>query len=773
MRQVDKRAVLSEMALDLLLLMLIQGGFLWSLRCVYGLNLSVQSFLLRAVLPAVAVPWILVRLPKRRFFLLSAAVLLALTGWYWHAIWLSGGCQLLQQALTALAVPVEVESQWLTGSARDVLWTITYFALLLSMTLGMTVLLIRSAALTWALTGPWLVPAVVFERELSWVGLLALTLGGCLLLLTGRSHRFDRAGSVRQAWVALPPLLVALGLVTALLPRQEYQRPQWTEGLRAELEAASSGLMQEGILGNLGAALPGGDQVSVSLSSAGPRTFRENVVLEVESDYHGTVYLRGTSAAVYTGQEWADLPEQVYENGLGDDGQSNSVQGFAPVNFPALASGSSRYYELTITYPRSLSGWMFTPYQLLSRPDEIMDVSFVNDTHLQRDFGIRTKNVYFIPPEEIQVLSRNTQWEAAVAEAEYRQFVYENYLDVPDGFGETYRRFMEAYSDLVGSGNDHKIDSVIIIDSVISGSAYENRNQMISGEEPFAVLHAKVIANMLAMMTEYNLNTPLTPEGEDFVDYFLNESHQGYCVHYASAGTLMLRYSGIPARYVTGYLTKIPASGKVEVLDSDAHAWVEIYLDGYGWYPVEMTPPSEIGLAPGEGIGETAPEPEEPTEPDVLDEEPEATEETPEQSIQQPKPETADTPEQPTEEPTEESGDAWVPPPWVFWTMGALLVVALFPIHSWYCTRRRERQFYDSDYSGAVIAMYRHLEQLQSWGTDPTTLQSLAQKAQYSRQGITEEERRQAALLWLREREKLNQLPKLRRFWLRWIVGIL
>ena len=749
MKQVDKRAVLSEMALDLLLLLLIQGGFLWSLRYVYGLNLSMQSFLLRAVLPAVAVPWILVRLPKRRLFLLGAAVLLALAGWYWHTIWLSGGCQLLQQALTALEVPVEVESQWLTGSVRDVLWTATYFALLLSVTLGMTVLLLRSAALTWAMTLPWLVPAIAFEQELSWVGLLSLTLGGCLLLLTGRSHRFDRAGSVRQAWMALPPLLVVLGLTMALLPRQEYQRPQWTEGLRTELEAAGSSLVNQGILGNLSAALPGGDQVSVSLSGAGPRTFKENVVLEVESEYHGTVYLRGTSAAVYTGQEWANLPEQVYENGLGEDGQPNSVQGFAPVNFPALASGSSRYYEMTITYPRSLSGWMFTPYQLLSSPDEIMDVTFVHDTHLQRDFGIRTKNLYFIPPEEIQVLSRSTQWEAAVAEADYRQFVYENYLDVPNDFQETFRKFAQAYLQQYG-------------------------NLGYSGDMtlPPKVIQARLVALTLSQMTEYDLNTPLTPEGEDFVDYFLNESRRGYCVHYASAGVLFMRYLGIPARYVTGYLTKVPASGKVEVLDSDAHAWVEIYLDGYGWYPVEMTPPAEIGLAPGEGIGETPPESEESVELDIDINEPEP--ETPEQK---PQTETPEQPDQPTEEKLEQpeesaETDAGIPT-WAPWTLVGILVLAIFSLHSWYCSRRRERQFSDSDYSGAVLAMYRHLEQLQPWGTDPTALQPLAQKAQYSRQGITEEEQQQAAVLWLREREKLDRLPKLRRFWLRWILGVL
>ena len=347
------------------------------------------------------------------------------------------------------------------------------------------------------------------------------------------------------------------------------------------------------------------------------------------------------------------------------------------------------------------------------------------------------------------MLSRSTQWEAAVAEADYRQFVYENYLDVPNDFQETFRKFAQAYLQQYG-------------------------NLGYSGDMtlPPKVIQARLVALTLSQMTEYDLNTPLTPEGEDFVDYFLNESRRGYCVHYASAGVLFMRYLGIPARYVTGYLTKVPASGKVEVLDSDAHAWVEIYLDGYGWYPVEMTPPAEIGLAPGEGIGETPPESEESVELDIDINEPEP--ETPEQK---PQTETPEQPDQPTEEKLEQpeesaETDAGIPT-WAPWTLVGILVLAIFSLHSWYCSRRRERQFSDSDYSGAVLAMYRHLEQLQPWGTDPTALQPLAQKAQYSRQGITEEEQQQAAVLWLREREKLDRLPKLRRFWLRWILGVL
>ncbi len=99
----------------------------------------------------------------------------------------------------------------------------------------------------------------------------------------------------------------------------------------------------------------------------------------------------------------------------------------------------------------------------------------------------------------------------------------------------------------------------------------------------------------------YDLDVSNTPEGEDFVEYFLFERKRGYCAHFASSAVLMLRYLGIPARYVTGYAAgpenlKSNADGicSAVILNRQAHAWVEIYLDGIGWVPVEMTP----GAAP-------------------------------------------------------------------------------------------------------------------------------------------------------------------------------
>ena len=74
-------------------------------------------------------------------------------------------------------------------------------------------------------------------------------------------------------------------------------------------------------------------------------------------------------------------------------------------------------------------------------------------------------------------------------------------------------------------------------------------------------------------------------------------SKKGYDVQFATAATLMFRYYGIPARYVEGYVitpkdAKKMESGKPEIIPkTNAHAWVEIYVDGTGFVPIEVSPP--------------------------------------------------------------------------------------------------------------------------------------------------------------------------------------
>ncbi|UVI30909.1 DUF4129 domain-containing transglutaminase family protein [Paenibacillus spongiae] len=71
---------------------------------------------------------------------------------------------------------------------------------------------------------------------------------------------------------------------------------------------------------------------------------------------------------------------------------------------------------------------------------------------------------------------------------------------------------------------------------------------------------AKGIEAYLRNGFTYTLSqTEEPPEGADFVDHFLFEQHQGYCVHFATSMVVLLRTQGIPARYVKGF-----APGAVE-----------------------------------------------------------------------------------------------------------------------------------------------------------------------------------------------------------------
>lgn len=102
---------------------------------------------------------------------------------------------------------------------------------------------------------------------------------------------------------------------------------------------------------------------------------------------------------------------------------------------------------------------------------------------------------------------------------------------------------------------------------------------------------ALVIEDYLRRTFAYTLDTPPTPRGRDFVDYFLFDLKQGYCTYYSSAMVVMLRSLSIPARWVQGFVVSpVVSSGSYEVSNDDAHAWVEAYFPGYGWLTFDPTP---------------------------------------------------------------------------------------------------------------------------------------------------------------------------------------
>lgn len=98
----------------------------------------------------------------------------------------------------------------------------------------------------------------------------------------------------------------------------------------------------------------------------------------------------------------------------------------------------------------------------------------------------------------------------------------------------------------------------------------------------------------------YSENFRASGARRNAVSAFL-KSGRGCDVHFASLAVLLFRYRGIPARYVEGYLvtdktlknsaaSASDGPSDISVPESAWHAWPEIYVDGYGWVPVEVSP---------------------------------------------------------------------------------------------------------------------------------------------------------------------------------------
>ncbi len=153
---------------------------------------------------------------------------------------------------------------------------------------------------------------------------------------------------------------------------------------------------------------------------------------------------------------------------------------------------------------------------------------------------------------------------------------------------------------------------------------YELTREITAGAE---TPYEKVKAIESYLRTNYTYtNTPDESEAssEDFVDRFLFEVREGYCDYFSTAMTVMVRTLDLPARWVKGYSTGVldeessmlyeqmirfgdAANAGMEltyiVRNADAHSWVEVYFEGYGWVMFEPTP------------GFTAPAVQAPSEP--------------------------------------------------------------------------------------------------------------------------------------------------------------
>jgi transglutaminase-like putative cysteine protease len=107
------------------------------------------------------------------------------------------------------------------------------------------------------------------------------------------------------------------------------------------------------------------------------------------------------------------------------------------------------------------------------------------------------------------------------------------------------------------------------------------------------------VRRYLADERRFRYTTDVPPPGEYPLADFLLRTHAGYCQHFAGAAALLLRLAGVPARMVVGFATGVRTRDGFNVRDVDAHAWIEVYFEGHGWVPFDMTPASAEAVADG------------------------------------------------------------------------------------------------------------------------------------------------------------------------------
>ena len=246
---------------------------------------------------------------------------------------------------------------------------------------------------------------------------------------------------------------------------------------------------------------------------------------------------------------------------------------------------------------------------------------------------------------------------------------------------------------------------------------------------------ADAIAALVTNCAAYDLNADVMPEARgDFALWFLTEAERGYCVHFATAATVLLRAAEVPARYVTGYMAEVTAGQTLTITEESAHAWAEYFEPNLGcWIPLEATPASP---EPPEASTSPAPTQTEP-EPTTAETELETELETPEGSSA---PHPTALPEETPVEPLPETPARMHPALWIALGVGLLIPVLAF--QRWLRIRLRRRRFSRGSSNRQALARWREAERLSLLlkESPPEELIVLAQKAKFSQYDITDEE---------------------------------
>ncbi len=428
-------------------------------------------------------------------------------------------------------------------------------------------------------------------------------------------QQFSRYG-IQSAAAAAAAAALCLALVFGFEKLIDYERPEKLNEIFEKADTyIDSGELQNDIKETIsqlkGEFLVYGAINHGKLDEYGQIRFEFKDVLQITMPRSlDTVYLRGFVGSVYTGRSWEELSAGKLRE-LEEITENFSTDGLSPLLFDSYnlknAPTILPNYSFTVKNIAANQNYMYLPYNLV--PESVSRYTIVDNSYFKG-----TSTTYFgqiYDPDSYhgyQNLFRK-RWSIPSSligdEAAYRNFVYENYLELPESFSPE-EIFNQSYYEYITAEEIQTGKSTLDEMTVFSRKLY-------------------YIKDWLRDNCTYSLTTEPLPKGEDFVNHFL-KYREGSCSHFATTAVLMCRYAGIPARYVEGYIVTpydsdsdaAPgATVTVTIEDTRGHAWVEVYIDGYGWYPMEFTSgygnvrtafPTETTVTETESITEDEPE---------------------------------------------------------------------------------------------------------------------------------------------------------------------
>ena len=442
----------------------------------------------------------------------------------------------------------------------------------------------------------------------------------------------------------------------------------------------------------------------------GPAEPNQWPVLEVVTD--DNLYLRGTVLRTYVNTAWTDavannrylfndlmkqgVREDVFESERIDEEDSDGAFRRIEAEIDVMTAGTS-----TLFVPHRLDS-LRTALDIAVYYNSVGDVFITRDTQEGDSYAIEA----VVPTGDAQAL--------------------ENYIEAHRLDDDP--KYAQAAADYMQLPN-HIEEGVYALVQEITAHALTDYQK------------AAAIEAYLEQNYTYTLDVDMPRNDRDFVSEFLLGSQEGYCSYFASAMAVMGRIAGLPTRYVEGYRVETMPLGTSVVTGEDAHAWVEVYMNGVGWITFDPTPGSGFNSDTAddqheaEGDANAADEPtEEPRNADEPATEPTATPEPtqePPASADEPTPEPLDGTENPSAAPSQQptlppmEADDPTPPPeensrhdgdrnWLRWLLAAmilLLIVLVLLVLAYLRLKMSDPQRvaakYRGDFTMQLIVYYR------------------------------------------------------------------